>query len=207
MNRLEYLLREATIWSWAVTIGLDVLWGLLEGWLGFSVIGILVVLFVIPLVFLLCAGTVTLIQRFGAGESWETALQQGLLLGVFAAIPLPLTLLALGIPLGNSRKRVEAASSAATAETYALGLLTRNWTRLEQILEAGLPDRRRDQTMDEVIDLLYARRRITAAECDELQRLRQDRNRIVHEGKMDRLSEVADRARRVADRLEPRLRG
>lgn len=79
-----------------VTIVIDGLWGILQIEATLSIALIPVLLPMIVISGLTCALTVALVQRYVARDSWGASIAKGLVMGVAAGVPYPVTGTALG---------------------------------------------------------------------------------------------------------------
>lgn len=185
--------------SWLIAFLLDLLWAFFESP---SLLGFVLVLFISPLVFFLCFPTVTLIQRYQAGETWGSAMLQASILGVVAAFPYPILLIPLGILslIGRSQAQL-------TGETIQLGQLTEAWQELEEVIFTRLPvELQHPSSTEAAIDHLHAEGFITPAELAELHYLRRQRNRAVHQRVTNNLENVINRIRVMSLNLGRRSR-
>lgn len=197
MNTNYPVTRGISGYSWAITIGLDLIWGLFDGISIFSLWGIIIIPATMLALFSLCFLGVTAVQHYYIGEIWEAAIKKGLLLGGIAAIPLPFTLLALALLRGQA---------GLDHETIYLGQLTKSWRVLEGILKRGLAYQMDNQGNDFTIEHIYATGRISHAERDELHELRKLRNQAVHGAGSVNLPDLVNRIREMSRRLRWRLR-
>ena len=82
-----------------VTIILDWLWTIIEVPLTLSVAGIVAILPLSLTITVINWLAVTLVQRFVSHDSWGASISKGLVMGIAAGVPYPLTGSALGAPL------------------------------------------------------------------------------------------------------------
>jgi len=81
------------------TIILDWLWTIFEVPLTISIAGLPAILPISAGVGALCWLAVTLVQKFVSHDSWGASVSKGLVMGIAAGVPYPLTGSALGAPL------------------------------------------------------------------------------------------------------------
>lgn len=201
MNAISRFAGTISPLSWIITIGLDLVWGLFEGVVGLSLVGLVVALVLMPLIFSACSMGVTLVQRYQVGDGWGAALGKGILLGIMAAVPLPIFSIVAAVVASLVRGRAD-----LDGETIHLGRLTKSWRRLEQVLRSGLPYEMSNGGIDQVIDRLCERGTITGAERDELHALRRQRNSAVHYASTVGLPELVERIRAATNRFDWRMR-
>jgi hypothetical protein len=197
MNTNYPVTRGISGYSWAITISLDLIWALFDGFSILSLWGIIVIPATMLALFSLCFVGVSAVQHHHVGETWEAAIKKGLLLGIIAAIPLPFTLLAFALLSGQA---------GLDRETIYLGQLTKAWRELEGILRRGSTYRMDNQGNDFVIEYLYANGSLSYAEREELHELRQMRNQVVHAAGSVNLPDLINRIQVMSRRLRWRLR-
>lgn len=185
-------------YSLLVTVAFDFLWNIPD------LFG--VGLCLAPVIFLLCFGTVTLIQRHISQDDLNTAMTKGLLLGVLAALPFSVITTTASILFGVLQLRY-----GADQDVMLLGELTKAWKNLEHVLKSPFsPAEQRAMNLDETIDALFERGLISAAEQSELHMLRMARNKIVHNSQQQEvsiaeLSELVGKVKQFSANLGRRL--
>ena len=162
--------------SLATTIALDLLWSVFETGSAASLVGILIMPFLMGVVFCLCFGAVTLIQRYSAYDDWPAALSKGLALGIVAAIPF--SIVGLGVAAGWGLMHL---LYGVDQEVILLGKLARSWRKIELTLRQMAAPELKNRGLDEVIDHLHARKIISAGQRDHLHELRKQRNFTMHQ--------------------------
>lgn len=76
-----------------VTVLLDNIFGIIE------IVDPIVILVTSSMVFIVCSFTTAFVQRFLSNERWGTAITKGLVMGVIAGVPFPVTGNLVGLPL------------------------------------------------------------------------------------------------------------
>jgi hypothetical protein len=82
-----------------VTIVLDWIWTAVELPLAASIVGMPAIIPISLSIGALCCLATTLVQKFVSHDSWGAALAKGLVLGIAAGVPYPVTGTAVGAPL------------------------------------------------------------------------------------------------------------
>ena len=188
--------------SIVVTFLLDIIWAFMEGSTTISGVGI-VLLPVFSLgIFIICFLVVAFSQIFLSKDSLKPALIKSFILGVIAAIPLPVGWLFLNAMMGYFK-----ANLGLDGETIYLGTLTKDWRNLEFILRRPLRSLGyKFENIDATIDNLYENGLVSDEEKSELHRIRKIRNMAVHNQSPNDLTDVIQRLRTMAYVLDQRFR-
>jgi len=179
-------------------VALDFVWSLFES--GSSVVGFLLMPFLIVTIFAVSFTAVTFIQRLGSGDEWPAAMSKGVALGIFAAVPFSV----IGI-VGAGALGLMRLAYGADEETILLGKLTRSWREIEQQLRRLAPREVRNGSLDEVINFLYSQRLLSKELKDRLHELRKQRNINTHEISTDELARLVDDVQAMEITLQTRF--
>lgn len=201
MDNIPLVLRRVSPYSWVVAIILDLIWGLFEGISGASLVGWVLIPILAVVIFIVCFTSVTFIQLLASRDSWSAAMGKGVLLGVAAAVPFPVTLFILAGLAAILRSQTD-----LDGETIQLGQLTKTWRRLEHLLERQIPYETRLQGNVDMIDYLHNNGTISSEEREELHELRRLRNAAVHSNSPSDMTELVNRLRAITTRLSWRMR-
>jgi hypothetical protein len=189
--------------SLIVAVAFDLLWSLPEGALTASWVGIILLPIAIITVFIATFATVTLIQRYGSIEGWNTALTKGLIIGVLAAIPYSFIGLAVAGFWGFMRL-----TYGVDQEVILLGKLTRSWREIEVTLRRLVLPEIRNAPFEVVINHLRDQHLLSRDLADQLHELRRQRNTNMHEISTDELATLVDNVQTMQNILRTRfLRG
>lgn len=200
-----WLVQEVSIFTWIVTIALDLSWNLLDGVSIFSVVGILCYPLFMGIIFTVCFIAVTLIQHFHSGDEWKPAMNKGVVFGVLAALPFSIITLIAGA-LGLIER-----GSRSQESTQAYGELTINYRELEKTIKhAAIREGKRNSSwreipMETAINTLEQARKISAQEARELHELRMARNTAYHEETPANLSLWVDQSARLLQKYRQRF--
>ena len=189
-------------YSILVAIGLDLLWNFVEVGFLASFVGVFGYPCLVILIFLTCAWSVSAIQRNYDYDESNVAWTKGILLGVFAAIPLSFTTLFLGA----GYKLIQLIVGGD--KIWLTGLLTTNWAKLEGMLRnkaKNLGMNGGQATMEEVINFLGNHHAISPSDVNELHRLRVDRNSIAHVGQANNIWSSARRSESILRKYQKRF--
>ena len=183
-----------------VTVALDLVWSLFEGGSTASFVGILLLPFLSGTIFIASFGAVTLIQRFGSGDEWSSALTKGLALGILAAVPFSVVGMIGAAGLGLMRL-----AYGVDEEVILLGKLTRSWREIESTLRNLAPTDVRSSSLDDVINYLYSQRLLSRTLKDQLHELRKQRNINTHEISTDELARLVEEVQAMENTLRARF--
>lgn len=186
--------------SLIVAVAFDLLWSLPEGALTASWVGIILLPIAIITVFIASFGTVTLIQRYGSLDEWNTALTKGLIIGVLAAIPYSF----IGLAAAGFWSFMRL-TYGVDQEVILLGKLTRGWREIEVVLRKLAPPDVRGRSLDEVINYLRDQRLLSSALAEQLHDLRKQRNVNMHEISTDELATLVDSVQAMENTLHTRF--
>ena len=179
-----------------VAAGFDILWSLFEGGSTLSIVGIILLPLFMGTVFIASFGAVTLIQKLGFGDEWGPALAKGLTLGILAALPFSV----IGTAIWGAMRL----TYGVDQEVILLGKLTRSWREIESILRPMAPELR-SQSVETVIDTLYARGRLSQSLKDQLHELRRQRNVNIHNVSTGQLAGLVDEVQTMENALRGRF--
>jgi hypothetical protein len=176
-----WLAKETSIFTWIVTIVLDLLWNLVDGTSIFSVAGILCYPAVIMIIFSICFPTVALIQHYHSGQEWKPAIRMAAIFSTIAAVPFSV----VSLIVGAISAIVSETTDRNLSENFGrLGLYYRELEKTIKIsaVVAGMPNGNwREITMESAINILENAGKITTSEAYELHELRKIRNYAHHE--------------------------
>ncbi len=200
-----WLTTEVSIFSWLVTLGLDLVWNLFDGTSIFSGLGILCYPVVMGAIFLVCLGTVALIQHYGSGDEWKAALNKGLIFGAIAALPFSVfTLVAGGI--GLIVKSTRGGEYEAAFGRFSLNYRDIEKTIKREAVGSGmLSGNWREIRMEEAIDTLERTGKLSRTEANELHQLRIARNNAYHEETPSNLQSWVEHSGRLLQRYRERF--
>jgi len=202
---LFWLTQEASGFTWAVAIALDLFWNLLDGMSIFSGIGIICYPVVMAGIFTACFLTVTLIQHYGSGDEWKPAMNKGIVFGVIAALPFSLVSLiagAFGLIVKGNR---------GSDYTFSFGKFGINYRELEKTIKhaaisTGLSNGNwREITMETAINTLERAGKLSGREAQELHELRGARNVAHHEETPNNLMLWVDQSERLLQKYRDRF--
>jgi hypothetical protein len=200
-----WLVQEVSIFTWIVTIALDLSWNLLDGVSIFSVVGIICYPIVMGIIFTVCFITVTLIQHFLSGDEWRSAMKKGAIFGVLAALPFSIITFIAGA-LGLIEK-----GSRSQESTQAYGELALNYRELEKTIKhAAIRAGKRNGSwreipMETAINTLEQAGKFSAQEARELHELRIARNTAYHDETPANLSLWVDQSARLLQKYQQRF--
>ncbi len=176
-----WLIQEVSAFTWVLTIGLDLLWNLVDGASIFTGVGIICYPFVMMSIFAICFITVAFVQHYISFDKWKMALKKATIFGLIAALPFSIvSFLAGGIGL-------LVRESMGQDYTYIFGKLGLNYRELEKIIKQKAVATRisygnwRDISMDTAINTFEQEGKISRQEAHELHQLRLARNQAHHE--------------------------
>lgn len=201
-NLYIYITQHIHPGSIVVAVAFDLLWSVFEGGATASILGIILLPVMIVMIFAASFGAVTLIQRFGAGDEWSSALMKGLVLGVLAAIPFSAVGMIGAVGLGLLRLVY-----GVDEEVILLGKLTRSWREIELTLRRLAPADVRGRSLDEVINALHSQGTISTVLKDHLHDLRRQRNTITHETSTSDLARLVKDVQSMEHTLRTRVLG
>jgi hypothetical protein len=196
-RKLSQYLHPASL---LVAAAFDLLWGVPEGALTASWVGVVLLPVAFVSIFFVCFGAVTAIQRFGSGDEWSGALTKGLILGVLAAIPY--SFIGMGVSAFWLIMRL---TYGVDPEVILLGKLTRSWREIEGILRKLAPPDTRSQSLDEVINCLHSQRLLSRTLAEELHTLRKQRNITMHEMSTAELDTLVEQVQAMENTLRRRF--
>jgi hypothetical protein len=189
----SYLSNEIHWGSWLLFLGIDLAWMAFEPLIGLPLVGLLICPLLMGSAFVAAFGGVTLVQRFAAGDAWSPALGKGLAVGLLAALPLSFASLILGA-FGLFLRLIY----RNDREALLLGQFVRQWRSIERRLRTSVPQELRDGKLNEILAYLARSGRLTPQEFAELDRLREIRNTIYHQGTPTDLEEAVRRVDEAA---------
>lgn len=200
-----WLAQEANVFTWFITIGLDLLWNFLDGLSIFSGIGILCYPVVMVIIFGACFVPVLLIQHFANGDEWNTALKKGAIFGLIAAMPFSVvTLIAGAVGLGVKQSR-------GRDYEAAFGRFSINYRELEKTVKRAACSNGvyhggwREITMETAINTLERSGKVTASEAHELHKIRIARNYAHHEENPANLAGWVGESARLLEKYQRRF--
>ena len=188
-------------YSLIATIGLDLIWSLFEGGVFASVVGILFAPVLMGLIFIICFTIVSLVQHNISGDSWQSALTKGLVLGFLASLPLSIVGTILGLGYG-----LLYLIYGTDEETILLGKLTKEWRALERTIKNSFTVTGGSDKMRKYIDALFAHKIISATEHNELHHIRKIRNTSTHNTTHQELALSIERLKFLRLQVERRLK-
>ncbi len=186
-NIYQYITQRIHPGSIIAAIALDLLWSIFESGATASLAAIFFLPLLIGMVFATSFSAVTLIQRFGSGDDWPSAIAKGGTLGVLTAVPYFMVGLVSITGWG-----VMSLTYGVNKEMVLLGKLTHSWRKIEGGLRKLTPQEMRFQGRDEVINYLYAQGIFSAELKNHLHELRKQRNVNMHVMSTDELARLVD---------------
>lgn len=191
-----YIVQRIHPGSIIAVVAIDLFWSFIESGLTASLAAIIFLPLLIGIVFATGFIATALIQRFGSGDEWVSALAKGVVLGILAAVPY---FIVGGISIiGWGFISV---AYGVNKEMVLLGKLTHSWRKIEGILRKSTPLNLQFQGRDEVINYLYSQGVFSAEIKNHLHVLRKQRNINVHLMSTDELENLVNEVQEMEKKL------
>ncbi len=202
MRKMFESLGEIHGLSWVLTIGLDLMWNVVDAGAVCSIGGILTIPYWSLVIFVICFVAVILVQRFVSKDEWEEATAKALALAVLAAVPFSI-LTFVGRSIYNSVQHL--------FEATQVGSMIIPWREFEKRAIASAKSLGMKATsngnyeMANVIRFLVKHGMIAASDVAALRTIRRARNDSAHIGTPENIQQLIAEEEALLQKIMQRL--